>query len=310
MAVVVPTLEARGMRMTDRRTIVVGIDGSPGCEVAQRWAVGEARARKQPLRLVCAFTRSVNTESVAAYVHHPVMSSEELRELAEHKMQTALDRIDRGGLAIAGSAVEGEAVDVLLKEAETASLVVVGSRQLQATGSFLLGSVGAQVAAHANCPVVVTRGPAGYPAERSKVIAAVDASEQSEAVLGFAFDEASRHGLGLHAVLCWYPSFLRVRNWTERGSGRGFEQAEAWLAEALAGWREKYPDVAVTTRVVDEHPVSGLVAESLAQYLLVVGKRGHGATTGTLWGSVSQGVLHHATCPVAVVPAASVSDAH
>jgi len=296
--------------MTDQRTIVVGIDASPGSEVAQRWAVEEARARKQPLRLVCAFTWNINTESVAVFAHHPGLGTEDLKRFADHTVQTALDNIDGGGLDIAGAGVEGSAVDVLLNEAETASLVVMGSRQLHATGSFLLGSVGAQVAARASCPVVVTRGPAGYPAERSKVIAAVDASKQSEAVLGFAFDEASRHRVGLHAVLCWHPSLLKVRDWTERGGARGYEQAEAWLGETMAGWQEKYPDVVVTTRVIEEHPVSGLVGESLAQYLLVVGKKGRGATAGTLLGSVSQGILHHATCPVAVVPTSAVSDAH
>jgi nucleotide-binding universal stress UspA family protein len=81
-------------------------------------------------------------------------------------------------------------------------------------------------------------------------------------------------------------------------------RADAWLSEALAGWREKYPDVVVHAEVIRAHPVAGLVSASTAQYLLVVGKHGHHAMTGTLLGSVSQGVLHHATCPVAVVPSA------
>ena len=54
--------------------------------------------------------------------------------------------------------------------------------------------------------------------------------------------------------------------------------------------------------VIREHPVAGLVLASAAQYLLVVGSRGRHALAGILLGSVSQGVLHHATCPVAIVP--------
>jgi nucleotide-binding universal stress UspA family protein len=297
--------------MTDRRTIVVGIDGSQGSEIAQRWAVDEARTRKQPLRLVCAFTWNTDLDSVPMYVYETGVGIKELKRITEATLRAALEQIKTiADVDVTSAAVEGGAVEVLLKEAGTASLVVVGSRQLHATGSFVLGSVGAHVAARATCPVVVTRGPAGYPAERSKVIAGVDATEQSEAVLGFAFAEASRHGVPLRAVLCWHPSIVKVRYWTEQGTERGRVQAEAWLAETMAGWQEKYPDVAVTTRVADEHPVSGLVEESLAEYLLVVGKSGRGATAGVLLGSVSQGVLHHAICPVAVIPTAGVGNAH
>jgi nucleotide-binding universal stress UspA family protein len=69
----------------------------------------------------------------------------------------------------------------------------------------------------------------------------------------------------------------------------------------IAGWQEKYPDVAVHRGVVREHPVEGLVAQSHADTLLVVGNHARHAHMTTLLGSVSQGVLHHATCPVAVV---------
>jgi nucleotide-binding universal stress UspA family protein len=80
-------------------------------------------------------------------------------------------------------------------------------------------------------------------------------------------------------------------------------RVEAWLSEALAGWREKYPDVPVRRpEVIREHPTAGLVMASAAQYLLVVGNRGRHALAGTLLGSVSQGVLHRANCPVAVIP--------
>ena len=76
------------------------------------------------------------------------------------------------------------------------------------------------------------------------------------------------------------------------------------MSEALAGWSQKYPDVEVHHAVIRDHPVPGLIAESLNQELLVVGTRGRHALAGTLLGSVSQGVLHHADLPVAVIPSA------
>jgi nucleotide-binding universal stress UspA family protein len=80
------------------------------------------------------------------------------------------------------------------------------------------------------------------------------------------------------------------------------EGVEAWLAETLAGWQEKFPDVTVHREVIRDYAVAGLLTASTGQHLLVVGNRGRHALAGTLLGSVSQGVLHHATCPVAVVP--------
>jgi nucleotide-binding universal stress UspA family protein len=52
---------------------------------------------------------------------------------------------------------------------------------------------------------------------------------------------------------------------------------------------------------VRDHPVAALVAAATAQDLLVVGSHSRHARVAAMLGSVSQGVLHHATCPVAVV---------
>jgi nucleotide-binding universal stress UspA family protein len=146
----------------------------------------------------------------------------------------------------------------------------------------------------------VVRGPAGRPEEGAAVIAGVDGTAGDTAVLDFAFEHASRHHVALHAVLCWRPDLLASMTW--RAEPPPPAHVEAWLSQSLGGWREKYPDVPVHDLVVRDHPVAGLVAASMAQYLLVVGSRGRHALAGTLLGSVSQGVLHHATCPVAVVP--------
>jgi hypothetical protein len=58
----------------------------------------------------------------------------------------------------------------------------------------------------------------------------------------------------------------------------------------------------VEAAIVDQQPVVGLVAQSHDQRLLVVGSNGGNVVTATLLGSVCRGVLHHATCPVAVIP--------
>jgi len=114
----------------------------------------------------------------------------------------------------------------------------------------------------------------------------------------------------LDAVLCCYPSLFRLQRWTGHNVEAARGEAAMWLSTSIAGWRQKYPDVAVTSVVLDAHPVGGLVEASLSEYLLVVAKLGRGARAGSLLGSVSQGVLHHANCPVAVVPVSGVGDGH
>src|SRR5207245_985713 len=131
------------------------------------------------------------------------------------------------------------------------------------------------------------------------VVVGVDGSDGGDDVLEYAFDHASRHGRPLHAVYCWRPDLLSTMQW--RPEQPAPERADRWLAEAVAGWHEKYPDVELHRAVVRDHPVDGLVAASAAQELLVVGARARNARIADLLGSVSQGVLHHASCPVAVI---------
>lgn len=287
---------------TDRSPVVVGIDGSDSATAAALWAAGEARSRRAPLRLVYAFSGVRAVSAITMYGDLALPDSGVLRAAAK----TVLDET-AGRLAVVAPDVEvstraydGDPAAVLVDEARDAATVVLGSRHLGALGSMLLGSVATMVSAHAECPVVVVRGPAIPPEEGSAVVLGVQADENSAAAIAYAFDYASRNSVRLHAVLCWHPDRLAQMSW--RPEQPVPPRAEVWLSEALAGWREKFPDVEVHAAVTREHPVEGLVAASNGQYLLVVGTHNRGAIVGTLLGSVSHGVLHHATCPVAVVP--------
>jgi len=283
----------------DRSQVIVGVDDSPGAEAALTWAIADARSRHAVLRPICAYRWPVSYESIAVYGDAPI-SNPQPREVAEQVVAKAASRATELDVEARGEAVDGEGAPVLLNESSRAAIVVLGSRHLKALGSSVLGSVSARVAAHAACPTVVVRGPAGLPGEDPAVVVGVDATEASGPVLEFAFDHASRHHIPLRAVLCWHPDLLASMMW--RLEPPPPTRAQLWLSEALAGWREKYPDVVVHSAVIKDHPVSGLVAASAAQHLLVVGSHGRRALAGTLLGSVSQGVLHHATCPVALVP--------
>lgn len=283
-------------------SVVVGCDGSEGAAQALTWGLDEARARKLPVHLVHAYDGTHTFGAMAMYGNLPAQDEQRLRSAARTILnRAAVDAADYApDVEVSTEAVDGDPAPVLLAKGREAALVVVGSRRLHATGSILLGSVSTAVAARASCPAVVVRGPAGDPAERARVVVAVDPREESQEVLEFAFEYASRHGAPLRAVMCWHPDLLTEIVWSPEPPAPA--RGEAWLSEALAGWRERYPDVDVHGAVIRDHAVAGLVSESTAERLLVVGSRGRHALAGTLLGSVSQGVLHHATCPVAVVP--------
>lgn len=287
---------------SDRFPIVVGIDGSDSAMAALEWALGDARASALPVRLISAFGGARTYGTLSMYGDLPVPDLAIIRKAAEDVLAAAARRAADFAptVDVSTRAVDGDVAALLLAGSDQVSTIVLGSRRLGAFGSAVLGSTGTAVSARAECPVVVVRGPAGLPPELPAVVAGVDGLETSDAVLRYAFDYASRHALPLHAVLCWHPDLLTEMSWRRQPPAP--TRVEAWLSEALAGWGEKYPDVALHASVIRDHPVAGLVAASTAQHLLVVATRGRHALSGTLLGSVSQGVLHHATCPVAIVP--------
>lgn len=282
--------------------IAVGVDDSPGADQALTWALEEGRHRAVTVRLIYAYGAALSHDATPMYGRLPVPELGHVHDVAGRVLADAAAKAAKLApeVEVSTHAVGEDAAHALVEESGRSSTVVLGSRHRGAAGSVLLGSVSAAVAARGACPVVVMRGPATASPDAGAVVVGVDAQPSTELVLAFAFGYASRHSRALHAVLCWHPDRLAEMMW--RSEPPAPEHADALLSESLAGWRERYPDVTVHQGVVREHPVAGLVDASAAQDLLVVGNRGRHALPGTLLGSVSQGVLHHATCPVAVVP--------
>ena len=153
------------------------------------------------------------------------------------------------------------------------------------------------MATHAECPVVVVREP-GPAASDMPVVLGVDGSSV-EAAVAFAFDAAARRQVPLVAVHAWRD--LMIDPGLEAALDLDAADEQEILAERLAGWAEKYPEVPVQGRVVRARAARALVEASAHAQLVVVGSRGRGGLAGTLLGSVSRAVLLHAHCPVAVV---------
>jgi len=286
--------------------VVAGVDSTPSSRVALAWASDEALRRRLPLRVVHALDWPVGAyrspdagqpwqtwTSVFRTAGERIL--EDARAFAAHRHPE---------VEVSARMVDGSPKQVLRSEAGEAAMVVLGSRRLSSVRELLTtGSIAVPVSAHSPCPVVVVRESEHAIEQPPFLVAGVDGSEFSEAALEFAFAEASRRGAALVVVHAWRSSALRESVAAVRHEDPGAEkQHRMLLAESLAGWREKYPDVALRRDLVRGHPVQVLTEASKHALALVVGSRGRGGFTGMLLGSVSQGVLHHAQCPVIVVP--------
>ncbi|MBB5157523.1 universal stress protein [Saccharopolyspora phatthalungensis] len=269
--------------MTANGPVVVGVDGSERSWWAAAWATGEADLRGAKRVRAVAVTEDPLHDDEAWESTGPVVDQLAVRY---------------PNLDISLDVVHGHPADVLCHLSTDAQLVVVGSRGRSTLSATLLGSVSAQVATHAHCPVVVVKDHH----DSGPVVVGLDNSPYSRSALEFAYAAASRYDSELVAVQVWADvEYAPVVPRMEDELIDLRDEALRGLAEQLAGWAESYPNVAVRNVAQRGHPVAELAAAADEARLLVVGHRGRGGFTGLLLGSVAAGVLHHARSPVAVV---------
>lgn len=265
-------------------SVVVGADGSKHGERALRWASEQARLEHRPLVVV-------TTEEGSAFR----INAEAVRRV--HEIAP--------GVEVSGISAAGDPRTVLVELSRDAHLLVVGSHGRGAVRSALLGSVSAAVSRVATCPVVVCR-PHAEEQVGNGVLVAVDATESSLPVIEFAFEQASLHGRPLTAVHCVWDvvaavAGLRNVRLDEDDLGIG-DEAHRALAESLAGFAEKYPDVDVTERV--NHGLVGDVIGWRTGHwdLVVVGRHPIDTVSRLVTGSIATAVIERAQTNVAVVP--------
>jgi nucleotide-binding universal stress UspA family protein len=284
----------------NEQTVVVGYDGSPGSKLALTEAAREALADDRTLKIVHAYYWMPPLTPLAMPLDTALTG---YREAAQQVVaEAAADlRSQYPDLKVVASAVEGQPANVLAAASAGADLLVVGSRGHGGFVGLLLGSVSMRVLASASCPVLVVRGEPRPSLDR--VLAAVDIDGPCAQVVEFAFATASRHGAALTVLHVWdEPWFL-----ASGGPGSAEDIAAvkadraARLAAAVSPWQGRFPQVDVSQQIPVGSAGAVVVKESATADRLVVGGR-PGRRPGLFDGPVTDTVLHHSACPVAVVP--------
>ncbi len=285
--------------------VVVGVDGSPGSKVAVQWAARDAELRNVSLTLVHVVPATAGTWLESSLVPAWMRGQRERgRQVIEEAVKIAAESCQRGSAKIDCEMPCAIPVPALVDLSKDADLVVVGCLGTGTLRGRHMGSVSSGLAHHAHCPVAVIHDGVQLTADaaRAPVVVGIDGSRESELATAIAFDEASRRKVGLTALHAWRD--VSVFDSIVSLPGPGWPALRAVedevLAERLAGWGERYPDVSVSRRVARDEPARQLVDASESAQLVVVGSHGRGGFAGMLLGSVSAAVVLLARVPVIV----------
>jgi nucleotide-binding universal stress UspA family protein len=288
--------------------VVVGVDGSEAADAAVDWAAETAAQRGRELRIVCGLNLKEMRRVFEPYdvLEPPVLDRMRARgsELVGRCAQRAIDTAP--GLRVQTEVSKTDPARILLDYARTAYLVALGASG--ATGlAAHVGSTMLAVASHAEGVVVVIRGDPdaeGRVRREGPVVVGMDCGPAGEPALGVAFEEAAERQAELVAVHVWDE--MNVGRYADDLYGLypvpDIEVREqALVAERLAGWQEKYPEVLVNRRVYPTEAAATLLAWSRDAQLMVSGSRGRGRLGRLLLGSTSNALVQHARCPVMIV---------
>ncbi|MFJ8160066.1 universal stress protein [Streptomyces sp. NPDC096136] len=280
--------------------LVVGVDGSDSSLAAVDWAADEAARLALPLRIVYASL----WERYEGAAPDWSLDRPSGQVLAENIVAAGAERVGRHrpGLQVTTDIAAEDAVSALLREGPMAHAVVVGSRGRGELAGLLLGSVALVVAARSSGPVVVVRGDRqALEGRHGRVLLGIGAYDVESPAVRFAFREAAARDADLDVVCAWRPSpHGPVDQMALPGDHE--ERAAALLDKAVAAAAREHPQVRLHRTALEGTARKVLTERSAAADLLVVGARRPGAPIGMELGRVAHRALHHAHCPVAVVP--------
>ncbi|HEY5978512.1 MAG TPA: universal stress protein [Microlunatus sp.] len=280
--------------------IVVGFSDRSGGMGRALWEAALWAARRQvDIMLVTCVDRHHRTGSEASEGdrqrrHHALYAVNG----AAYRLATSTDVSQQVHTAV----VEQPAVDALVAASATAGLIVLQHRRLGTVARLRAGSTTAAVVARAGCAVLVVHADDQIAVQRG-ILVALDRHEPDDRVLFEAFEESSRRGVPLTAVhLARGPTTMSAgRTPVSSSSVRAADD----LADHLAGWQLRYPDVGVRRAVLGEPSLAGVLALAEDCDLLVVTRARAGHPTSPRLDAMTRRIITEAPCPVLVTPPAA-----
>ncbi|MEU9188881.1 universal stress protein [Streptomyces sp. NPDC048484] len=284
--------------------LVVGVDGSEASLLAVDWAVDEAARHGLPLRLVYA--------SLWDRYEGDLPSATGDRERGRRPEDDIVDsaaaraRLRKPEVKIFTEVVPEEPEAVLVREGRNASALVTGSRGRGELTGLLLGSVGLAVAARAHCPVTVVRGDrTSLDGTHERILLGAGLAKTSGEAVRFAFREAEARSCTLDVVRAWRcpahepaDHHLLAEDPAHQHERQASGQLDELLREAIA----EHPGVRVRRNTVEGAARKVLLQRSAAADLVIIGAQRRHGHLGLQLGRVAHTLLHHADCPVTVVP--------
>lgn len=283
------------MNAGNRFGLVVGVDGSSGADAAIAWAVRNAAMHGDDVTLLMALCRddlSIRNPDIVRRLRvlrrrQAAMVLVRARSVALNAVGHCREPIINDEMVFAGPA------DALTGASVDARMIVIGRagrRHRSLAGG--LGSVSGAVTYRGECPVAVIPDCLPAPLSHAPILLGIDGTEASEVAIAVAFDEASRRRAPLTVVHALTRSSI--------GRGELSVEGREVLSERLAGWRERYPDVLVTSTVVTDRIKRWLIEHSAGAQLVVVGSRDMGAVSRFAHRSVSARIVEALKVPVIV----------
>jgi nucleotide-binding universal stress UspA family protein len=272
----------------DEPVVVVGVDGTRTALAAVRWAAAEARLRCLPLRILHAAPYAAGQAGPTLRRAHDILAR-----------AFTVARRTEPGLSVATRSTEQPPVESLLHAARGARLLVVGMGGGERPQEILIGSVALDVSGRASCPVTVVRG---HPQQAGKrpVLVGVDTPAADGAALAVAFADARRHAGRLVVLHARHGAGPLHRHGTGHDEAARIAARDR-LADQIAPWAARYPDVPVELEIAHGQPTPALLAAAVRARMVVLGTRGRNAPARAIFGSTSRQVLRHCPVPVTVV---------
>ncbi|MGW8988250.1 universal stress protein [Streptomyces parvus] len=278
--------------------VTVGVDASAPAREAALWAAEEADRRGQPLHIVHA----ADTDGRSLYVRADTIQA--VREAGRDLLADTAEAVGRRhpDLVVTTELSRLDPVGGLRAAAGDRGTIVVGSRGLGGFGALMLGSVGLGVAARTGVPVIVVRGDKDRPATGVVTAAVHGASDLGWLMVPAAEAQIRKASLRLLSV-CNVLAHVGTVTTMLDSLGEVADQQVREVAAMAEQIRARYPGLTVTHHVETGASVPGILVDASEHTdLMVLCSRRRLLGGGSSLGRVSHAVLHHAHCPVEIVP--------